>query len=77
MPGLLEGGAMSHQQEEKPTWQIGDVARSKKCPQFEPLRIVEIKLTPKDRQLAKLQPLWAPDDYEGIRSPVCTRGVVE
>ena len=68
---------MSQQQEEKPAWQIGDVVRSKKYPQFELLRMVEFKLTPKGRRLAKLQPLLAADDYEGISYPMWTRGLDE
>jgi hypothetical protein len=68
---------VSQEHEEKPVWQIGDVVRSKQCPQFEPLRIAEFKLTPKGRRLAKLQPLWAPDDFEGIHYPIWTRGLDE
>ena len=36
--------------------------------------MVEFKLTPKGRRLAKLQPLLASDDDEGISYPMWTRG---
>jgi hypothetical protein len=66
-----------NKQTEKPAWQVGDVVRSKKYYALEPLRIAAFKRTPKGRQLAKLQPLWASDDYEGMRYPIWTRGLDE